>query len=51
VPLEKDLINKKLLNQKEIKWVNSYHNKVQGKLIKFMNLKEKGDLIKACSPV
>ena len=51
VPLEKDLINKKLLNQKEIKWVNSYHNKVQGKLIKFMNLKEKVDLIKACSPV
>ncbi len=51
VPLEKDLINKKMLNKKEIKWINTYHNKVQGKLIKFMNLKEKVDLIKACSPV
>ena len=50
-PLEKDLINKRLLNQKEIKWINAYHNKVKEKLIKFMGLKDKGNLIEACSPI
>ena len=50
-PLEKDLINKRLLNQKEIKWINAYHNKVKEKLIKFMGLKDQGNLIAACSPI
>jgi len=50
-PIEKDLINKKILNNGEIKWINSYHRKVKKNLFKFMNLKEKTDLTKACSPI
>ena len=50
-PIEKDLINKKLLNKKEVDWINKYHNKVKKSLFRFMNFKEKVDLLKACSPI
>ncbi len=50
-PIEKDLINKKILNTAEIKWINDYHKKVEKNLSKFMNLKEKTELSKACSPI
>ncbi len=50
-PIEKDLINKKFLNKKEIKWFNNYHQKVEKNLSKFMNDREKKDLTKACSPI
>ena len=50
-PIEKDLINKKFLNKKEIKWFNNYHQKVEKNLSKFMNDQEKKDLTKACSPI
>tara|TARA_B100000029_G_scaffold184781_1_gene182346 strand:- start:62 stop:967 length:906 start_codon:yes stop_codon:yes gene_type:complete len=50
-PIEKDLINKKILNSNEIKWINNYHKKVKKSLFKFMSLKEKTDLTKACSPI
>ena len=50
-PIEKDLINKKILNRAEIKWINNYHRKVKRNLSKFMSLKEKMDLTKACSPI
>ena len=51
VPIEKDLINKKMLNKNEINWINKYHNKVRKNLLKFMNFQEKVDLTKACSPI
>ncbi len=51
VPIEKDLINKKILNDQEIKWINNYHLKVKKNLLKFMSRNEKIDLIKACSPI
>ncbi|MBO6481088.1 MAG: aminopeptidase P family protein [Pelagibacteraceae bacterium] len=51
VPIEKDLINKKMLNKNEINWINKYHNRVRKNLLKFMNFQEKVDLTKACSPV
>ena len=51
VPLEKELIEKKILNKNEINWINSYHNKVKKNLIKFMNFNEKTELVKACSPI
>ena len=35
----------------EIKWINNYHKKVKKNLSRFMNLKEKIDLTKACSPI
>jgi len=50
-PMEKDLIKKKMLNKKEIAWVNKYHTKVKKNLFKFMNLEEKANLIDACSPI
>ena len=50
-PIEKDLINKKILNSSEIKWINGYHRKVKKNLIRFMNFQEKIDLKNACSPI
>ncbi len=50
-PIEKDLINKKILNKTEIKWINDYHKKVRKDLYKFMSKSEKIDLNKACSPI
>ena len=51
VPIEKDLINKKMLNKNEINWINKYHSKVRKNLFKFMSFQEKIDLTKACSPI
>ena len=51
VPIEKDLINKKMLNKNEINWINKYHNRVRKNLLKFMGFQEKIDLTKACSPI
>jgi len=50
-PMEKDLIKKKMLNKKEISWLNKYHNKVKKNLLGFMNLEEKANLLRACSPI
>ena len=50
-PIEKDLVNKKILNKMEIKWINNYHETVQRNLYKFMSPSEKIQLTKACSPI
>ena len=50
-PIEKSLINKKILSKKEINWLNKYHIKVKKNLFKFMNREEKSNLINACSPI
>ena len=50
-PIEKDLILKDILNNFEIKWINSYHRKVQKNLLNFMSSKEKEGLKKACLPI
>ena len=34
VPIEKDLINKKMLNKNEINWINKYHSRVRNNLLK-----------------
>ena len=49
VPIDKSLIEKKLLNKSEIEWINKYHKKVFKSLKKFMNVSELKDLTKACS--
>ena len=38
-PIDKSLIVKKLLNKKEITWLNQYHKNVYQKLKKYMNRK------------
>ena len=50
-PMEKNLIKKKMLNKKEINWLNKYHTKVKNNLFRFMNLEERTNLIEACSPI
>ena len=40
-PFELDLIDKSMLNDKEISWINSYHQKVFDELSEFLNEDEK----------
>ena len=51
VPIEKELINKNLLNDKEKKWLNTYHKKVFNNLKSNMNSVELNDLEIACSAI
>ena len=48
-PIEKDLINKSLLNKFEIKTINQYHKEVFNKLNKHFSINEKKDLKRLCS--
>jgi len=50
-PIDKNLIQKKLLNKTEIKWINQYHAKVYYKLKKYMNKNELVDFKKSCSNI
>ena len=51
VPIDKSLIEKKLLNKGEINWLNNYHFKVFKNLKKFMNKSELGQLANCCSNI
>ena len=51
VPIDKDCINKKLLNKNEINWINNYHQKIFYILKPFMNNTELKLLTEACSAV
>ena len=51
VPIEKDLINKKVLNDNEKRWLNNYHKNVFKNLTKSMNKNEVLELKKACSAI
>jgi Xaa-Pro aminopeptidase len=51
VPIDKTLIEKKLLTSFEKKWLNRYHQKVFNKLKKFMNKFEITQLKQACSNI
>jgi len=48
-PIEKDLIDEKLLNTEEKKWINLYHKKVYKNIKSFMVKNEIRYLKKACS--
>ena len=50
-PIDKSLILKKLLNKKEITWLNQYHKNVYKKLKKYMNERELILLQKSCSNI
>ncbi len=50
-PIDKDLINRKMLNKNEIKWLNNYHQKVFNQLNSAMNKFEVIELSKACSAI
>ena len=51
VPIEKNMINKKILKKDEVKWIDNYHKKVKKNLFRFMSPSEKKDLAKSCSPI
>ena len=51
VPIDKDLINKNLLNKSEIKWLNNYHMTVFNILKNSMNKFEILELKQACSAI
>ena len=50
-PIDKSLINIKLLNKNEILWLNTYHFKVFNNLKKFMNKSELKELKHHCSNI
>ena len=50
-PIEKDLIDEKMLNDNEKKWLNNYHKQVFKNLKKSMNGNEIIELKKACSAI
>ena len=50
-PIDKSLVEKKLLNKIEIKWLNNYHSKVYNNLKKFMNKSELIELKNSCSNI
>ena len=51
VPIEKELIDKNLLNPKEKNWINNYHQKVFKCLKKYMYKNDLIELEKACSNI
>ena len=50
-PIDKDLINRNILDKNEINWLNNYHKKVLMNLKGFMNKEETLELKKACSAI
>ena len=50
-PIDKSLINKKLLNKDEISWLNRYHAKVYFNLKKYMNKNELSKFQALCSNI
>ena len=50
-PIDKSLVEKKLLNKNEINWLNKYHLKVFNNLKKYMNKSELIDLKSSCSNI
>ena len=50
-PIDKSLIQKKLLNKFEINWINKYHLKVFNNLKEYMNKSELSELKHYCSNI
>jgi Xaa-Pro aminopeptidase len=50
-PIDKELVDLKILNKREKDWLNNYHKKVFDSLKKFMNKKELLELSKSCSAI
>ena len=50
-PIDRDLIDRNILNKNEKIWINKYHNKVFNNLKKFMNKIEILELKQSCSAI
>ena len=51
VPIDKDMIDRKILNMRERKWLNKYHKKVYENLSDKMDKNEISQLKQACSAI
>lgn len=51
IPIDKRLINKYLLSDGEIDWLNTYHRRVEETLSPYLTVTEKTWLQEACSPL
>ena len=51
VPIDKDLIEEKMLNKREKEWINNYHRNVFKSINNKMNKNESLELKKACSAI
>ena len=51
IPIDKRLINKYLLNDGEIDWLNNYHRQVEEALSPYLTAAERNWLQEACSPL
>lgn len=51
VPIDKNLIDKSLLNSEEIDWLNDYHARVEREIAPHLDSDEKVWLKKACAPL
>ena len=50
-PIDKNLISTEMLNNAEIKWIDTYHENVYKNLSEFMQEKELVWLKKSCGPI
>ena len=50
-PIDKNLIQKKLINKEEIQWLDNYHSKVYSNLKSYMNKSEIVKLRELCSNI
>jgi Xaa-Pro aminopeptidase len=50
-PIDKELIDQKILNNNEKQWLNDYHERVFDNLKRFMNKKEVLELSRSCSAI
>ena len=50
-PIDKELIDAKILNRNEKNWLNNYHKEVFNNLKKFMNKSEVVELRNSCSAI
>ena len=50
-PIDRDLIEAEMLNEKELQWINEYHHLVYQKISHFLNLEEKSWLQKVTMPL
>jgi Xaa-Pro aminopeptidase len=50
-PIDRDIIDSNMLSEKELNWINAYHQKVYEKLSKFLTPEEKNWLQKVTKPL
>jgi Xaa-Pro aminopeptidase len=50
-PIDRELIDSKMLNKEELNWINDYHQRVFEKISGFLTLEEKNWLLDVTKPL